>query len=170
MLRGLLSLAVLLVPATAAAAPACVVPAGHALVVASSGSDLADGHSAQWSIERVDGSGRVLLKPCSGRNANHCWFAMDVAPGRYFFREVVPGPLNHMRYPVSTPASWFEITGRGVDYLGDWAIERTDARTRVKLQVRFDGKALDAIRALCRLGDRPVSLSRIGEVPQDAVD
>ena len=161
-MRRIITLFLAAIPLVAVAAPACVTPQAMNMVVASSRSDLADGHSAQWSIERADGSGRVLLKPCSGRNANHCWFAADVEPGRYYFREIVPGPLNHMTYPVSRPEAWFEIAGKGTSYLGDWTIERSDARSRVKFEVDFDAKALDAIRTLCRLGDRPVFQARIG--------
>lgn len=150
-------------PWIAMAAPACVAPQAANLVVASSHGDLADGHSAQWAIERTDGSARVLLKPCSGRNGNHCWFAIDVEPGRYYLREIVPGPLNHMTYPVSRPEAWFEIVGKGTSYLGDWTIERSDARSRVKYEVDFDAKALDAIRTLCRLGDSSVFQARIGQ-------
>lgn len=162
MLRfNVLSIAAL--PLIAMAAPACVAPRAGNLVLAASRSDLADGHAAQWSIARTDGSGRVLLKPCSGRNGNRCWFAADVEPGRYHFREIVPGPLNHMAYPVSGPDAWFEITAQGTHYLGDWTIERSDARSHVKYAVSFDAEALDAIRALCRLGDRPIFLARIGQ-------
>ena len=162
MLRfNVLSIAAL--PLVAMAAPACVAPRAGNLVVAASRSDLADGHSAQWAIERTDGAGRVLLKPCSGRNGNHCWFAVDVEPGRYYFREIVPGPLNHMTYPVSGSDAWFEIAGQGTSYLGNWTIERSDARSRVKYTVTFDPDTLDAIRTLCRLGDRPVFPARIGQ-------
>jgi hypothetical protein len=120
----------------AVAAPACVAPDAKSVVIASSPSELADGHSAKWRIESVDGARQVILKRCSERNGNDCYFAVDVEPGRYYFKEVIPGPYNHLQYPVSRPNVWFEISGKGVDYIGDWVIDRTNRRASVKLQGR----------------------------------
>ncbi len=162
--------AVAVLPCIAAAAPACVVPDAKNIVVATSPSDLTDGHSAEWLLERVDGTRRVLLKPCSGRHANKCYFATDVEPGRYYFKELVPGAYNRLQYLVSTPDTWFEIGGQGVDYIGDWIIDRSNRRTNVKLQVGYDLKNLDAIVALCRLEERKLFLGRTQSPSLEIVD
>jgi hypothetical protein len=149
-----------LFPVSVAAAPACVVPEAKSIVIARSGSNLADGYSAEWRLESVDGTRQILLKPCSGRHANHCYFATDVEPGRYYFKEVVPGASNRMYYPVSKPDFWFELSGQGIDYIGDWTIDRTNRCESVKLRVDYDMKSLDAMVALCRIEGKKRFLGR----------
>ncbi len=168
--RGALLVALMGLPGLVISAPACVVPAEKNIVVARSPSNLADGHSAQWRLERIDGGGHVLLKPCSGRTDNTCYFATDVAPGRYFFREVVPGAKNRMEYPVSAPDDWFEIGGKQVDYIGDWIIERKDRRTSVSVQLRYDLESLDAIIERCGLDGRRIFIGRIRVPSMELVD
>ena len=90
-------------PFLAVAAPACVAPDAKNVVIASSASELADGHSAKWRIESVDGARQVILKRCSERHGDTCYFAVDIEPGRYYFKEVIPGAYNHLQYTgVST--------------------------------------------------------------------
>ncbi len=147
-------------PFLAVAAPACVAPDAKNVVIASSASELADGHSAKWRIESVDGARQVILKRCSERRGDTCYFAVDIEPGRYYFKEVIPGAYNHLQYPVSRPEVWFEVSGKGVDYIGDWVIERTNRRASVKLQVGYDLTSLDSIIKLCRLEGRTLFLGR----------
>ncbi len=140
------------------------------VVIASSPSNLTDGYSAEWLLERVDGARQVLLKPCSGRHANKCYFATDVEPGRYYFKALVPGANNRMQYPVSAPDMWFEIGSQGVDYIGDWIIDRTNRRTSVKLQIHYDLKNLDEFVALCRLNGHKLFLGRTQSPSLEIID
>jgi hypothetical protein len=59
-------------PLSAVAAPACVAPNAKNVVIASRPSELADGHSAKWRIESVDGTRQVILKRCSERHGDKC--------------------------------------------------------------------------------------------------
>lgn len=157
-------------PIFASAAPACVAPQAKNIVVATSPSNLADGHSAEWLIESVDGSRQVILKRCSERNGNECYFAVDVQPGRYYFKEVLSGVYNRMQYPVSRPELWFEISGNGIDYIGNWLVDRTNRRANVKIQVGYGMKSLDSIIALCRLEGRKRFLGRTNNPSLEMVD
>lgn len=157
-------------PFLASAAPACVTPGAKSVVIASSPSNLADGHSAEWLLESVDGVRRINLKRCSERLGSHCYFAVDAEPGRYYFKEVVPGARNHLHYPVSQPELWFEISGKGVDYIGNWYIDRTNRRTSVKIQIGYDLKSLDSAIALCRLENRKRYLARTQSPSLEIVD
>ena len=168
MLRYLLVAAAF--PFFASAAPACVAPQAKNVVIATSPSDLADGHSAEWLIESVDGARQVMLKRCSARNGNECYFAVDVQPGRYYFKEVVPGAYNRMQYPVSRPDLWFEISGDGIDYIGNWLVDRTNRRADVKIRIGYDMKSLDSLVALCRLEGRKRFLGKTNHPSLEMVD
>jgi hypothetical protein len=75
-----------------------------------------------------------------------------------------------MQYPVSKPDVWFEVSGKGVDYIGDWVIERTNRRASVKLQVGYDLKRLDSMIALCRLKGRKLFLGRTTSPSLEIID
>ncbi len=156
----LIALICLALPGLAVAAPACVDPDAENYVIASSRSELADGWSAQWLLQKVDSSAQIILKRCSERKGDNCYFAVNAQPGMYYFKEVIPGVKNMLQYPVSKPDLWFEITAKGVDYIGDWSIERSNRRADVKLKLSYNVMNLEKMMALCGLTDKKLFLGR----------
>jgi len=149
-----------LLPTLALAAPSCVQPNAKNFVFASSPSRLADGWSAEWLLESVDSSKKIVLKRCSERATDHCYFAIDVEPGKYYFKEVLPGAQNYLNYPVTKPALWFEVTAKGVDYIGKWTIDRGDKGVINDLQIAYDLKKIDEMMTFCAVGERKLFLAR----------
>jgi hypothetical protein len=146
---------------SALAEPTCEMPDAKNYVLAWSTSNLADGWDAQWLLQNVDSGDRIFLRRCSADEKNKgCYFATDVAPGKYYFQEVVPSSMNSLVYPVSKKALWFEITGKGVDYIGDWVIERTRRRVIDKLEVNYKLKTLDHMIESCKIKGRTLFLSK----------
>ncbi len=159
-----------LLPTLVLAAPSCVEPEAKNFVFATSPSRLADGWSAEWMLESVDSSRKIVLKRCSERATDHCYFAVDVEPGKYYFKEVLPGANNFLNYPVTKPALWFEVTARGVDYIGEWTIDRGDKGVINDLKVAYDLKDIDEITTLCAIGERKLFLSRTRTNAVEVVD
>lgn len=150
----------LALPGLAVAAPSCVNPQAGNYVIASSRSELADGWPAQWLLQKVDSPTQIILRRCSERKGDDCYFAVNAEPGMYYFKEVIPGVKNTLQYPVSKPDLWFEITAKGVDYIGDWNIERSNRRADVKLKLSYSVVSLEKMMALCGVADRKLFLGR----------
>jgi len=143
------------------AEPACVTPAAKNYVLAWSISNLADGWEAQWLLQNVETRDRIFLRHCSARAEDSgCYYAVNVVPGKYYFQEVMPDALNSAAYPVTKKAFWFEISGKGVDYIGDWSIERTIDRVIKRLEISYRLKTLDHLVELCNLTQRKLFLSK----------
>ena len=141
------------------ASPVCVDPEARNFVLASSRSTLADGWDAQWLLQSVDSGNRIFLRRCSERSGS-CYFATDVKPGRYYFQQVVPDANNHLLYPVTNKKLWFTVTGLGVDYIGDWVIERQAQREITRLQIRYDLSNMDNMIKLCEINNRKLYLDQ----------
>ena len=154
----------------AVASPACVNPDAKNFVLASTKSNLADAQVGQWLLQSVDSNDRILLRRCSERSRESCYFATDIKPGRYYFQQVVPTGKNDMLYPVSTDKLWFTITGMGVDYLGRWVIERPDLRVVTRLEVHYELTDLDEMLALCEIKNRKLYLNRTRSPANQIVD
>lgn len=141
--------------------PACVIPDANSVVLAWSLSNLADGSGGEWLLQNVETSDRIFLRRCSMSAADRgCYYATNVAPGKYYFQEVWPEGLNSLFYPVSRKGLWFEITGKGVDYIGDWTIDRTAERMVKRLEIKYQLKTLDHMVELCGIRDRKLFLSK----------
>ena len=161
----------LLLPLIASAEPACVVPDAKNVVIARGPVDLTDGWGGQWWLQNVDTRERILMRSCGLRDEGQdCYFATDVTPGRYFFQEVVPNVMNSLQYPVSRKGLWFGITGKGVDYIGDWTIERDSERIVKKLEIRYSLAHLDAMIGSCRISNKKLFLSKTREAAREIVD
>jgi len=154
----------------ALASPVCINPDAKNFVLASAKGNLADGWNGQWLLQNIDSHDRILLRRCSDRPEDSCYFATDVKPGRYYFEEVVPLGKNDLQYPVSTPHLWFTITGMGVDYIGRWLIERPDRRVVTKLDIHYELPDLDKMLALCEIKDRKLYLDRTRMPANQIVD
>lgn len=152
------------------ALPACVLPDAKNVVVANVGGNLADGWAGDLLLQSVNSHDRILMRRCSGEVGSKCYFAVDVQPGRYYFSEVLAGAKNGMSYPVSKAGLWFDITGKGVDYIGDWTIDRGDQRLVQRLQIRYEVSRLDEMLRLCRISDRKLFLSKTKEGAAEIVD
>ena len=156
-----LSLALLAISSVVHSEPACVVPDARSFVLAWSLSNLADGFGGEWLLQNVETSDRIFLRQCSRFEADRgCYYATDVVPGKYYFQEVWPEGMNSLFYPVSRKGLWFEITGKGVDYIGDWTIDRTAERVVKRLEIRYQLKTLDRMVALCGIRDRKLFLGK----------
>ena len=157
-------------PMLALAEPTCVDPGAANFVLASSHSMLADGWSGRWLLQSVDSSRRIFLRRCDADQEIGCYFAVNVEPGKYYFKEVVPSGKNGLDYPVSKPALWIEITGKGVDYIGEWVISRGDRRVIDRLQIAYHLKTLDKMTALCGISGRKLFLDQTRTRSLEIVD
>jgi hypothetical protein len=162
--KTLLCLFVGMLPLPSVAAPTCVTPDAHNFVFGR----LVEGRGGDWWLQNVATSDRIFLRRCSARGK--CYYAVDVKPGRYYLKEMVPGSTNQFKYPVSRSGLWFEISGGGVDYIGDWSIERDDTRTIKKLDVKYSLKSLDSMADLCRISDRKEFLDQIRQPSAEIVN
>lgn len=158
-------------PFVASAEPYCVAPAAHNFVLATSESDLTGGWGGDWLLQSVDTSDRIFLRRCDVPVSKRtCYYAVDVAPGRYYFKEVVAGAKNTLVYPVSKKSLWFEITGKGVDYIGDWSIARDSDRLAKKLDIRYSVSGLDRMLRACRISGKKQFLSKTQVPASEIVD
>ena len=99
-----------------------------------------------------------------------CYYAIDVKPGRYYFKEVVANAKNTLEYPVSRKSLWFEVTGKGVDYIGDWSIARDSDRLVKKLEIRYSVSNLDQMLRACRISGKRQFLSKTQAPASEIVD
>ncbi|MEP7042892.1 MAG: hypothetical protein ABI843_07505 [Dokdonella sp.] len=161
----------LLIPLAVNAQPNCVAPSARNVVLATGPVDLTDGWGGDWLLQNVDTSHRIFLRHCDVKVSNAaCYYAVDVVPGRYYFKEVAPGAKNSLLYPVSRKSLWFEITGKGVDYIGDWSIERDSDRLVRKLEVKYSIKSLDRMIDACQISGKKQFLARTQAPAQEIVD
>jgi hypothetical protein len=168
---GVLLASILAPVQSAMASPACVKPGAANFVLASSASTLTEGWGGEWLLQNVDNpSGRIFLRRCSEAAHNTCYFATDVKPGKYYFREAVPEGKNDLLYPVSTEQLWFMITGSGVDYLGHWVIERPDLRIVKHLEIHYELTDLDKMLAMCEIKEKKLYLDRTKTAPSQIDD
>ena len=159
------------ISSAASAEPYCVAPAAHNFVLATGESDLTEGWGGDWLLQRVDTSDRIFLRRCDVPvSKGACYYAVDVAPGRYYFKEVVAGVNNTLAYPVSKKSLWFEITGKGVDYIGDWSIARDSDRLVKKLDIRYSASNLDRMLHACRISGKRQFLSKTQAPASEIVD
>lgn len=154
----------------APAAPACARTGAGNFVVANVSGNLSDGFGGDLLLQGTGSADRIVMHRCSGRQGSSCYFAVNVVPGRYYFREVVPGAKNGLVYPVSSSGLWFEVTGQGVDYIGDWTIVRGDSRQVQNLQIEYSLRALDDIVSLCQTGARKLFLDKTNAAAAEIVD
>lgn len=152
------------------AAPACVLPDAKNVVVANVSGNLSDGWGGSLLLQSVNSHERILMRRCSREVGSQCYFAVDVRPGRYYFGEVLTGASNGFVYPVSKAGLWFDITGKGVDYIGDWTIERGDQRVVQRLQIRYELSRLDEMLRLCEISGKKLFLSKTREKAAEIVD
>lgn len=64
--------------------------------------------------------------------------------------EVMPDGKNGLDYPVSKPALWIEISGKGVGYIGNRITHRGDRRVIRSLKIGCKLEHLDEMIALCQ--------------------
>jgi len=158
-------------PFAASAEPYCVAPAAHNFVLATGESDLTGGWGGDWLLQSVDTPDRIFLRRCDVAVSNGtCYYAVDVAPGRYYFKEVAASAKNTLQYPVSRKSLWFEITGKGVDYIGDWSIARDSDRLVKKLDIRYSVSNLDQMLRACRISGKRQFLSKTQAPASEIVD
>lgn len=170
LLRSLV-VAAALAPGIALSAPACVNPEANNFVVARGPGDLTEGWGGQWLLQNVATSERIFLRHCGTRKEERsCYYAVDVTPGKYYFQQVMPEGKNSMQYPVTRDRLWFEVTGKGVDYIGDWTIERDSDRLIKRLEVRYSTRHLDEMLVLCRISGKKAFLSRTRQAASEIVD
>jgi hypothetical protein len=170
MRRKLCSL-LLFVAFAANAEPYCFAPSAHNVVLATGESDLTGGWGGDWLLQSVDTSDRIFLRRCNVAVSNGtCYYAVDVAPGRYYFKEVTTSAKNTLQYPVSRKSLWFEITGKGVDYIGDWSIARDGDRLVKKLEIRYSVQNLDRMMRACRISGKKQFLSKTQAPASEIVD
>jgi len=162
-------IALAVVNSAACGEPSCKRPDAKNFVVATSPSVLADGFDGQWLLQNVETSDRIFLQPCSARKPK-CYYAVNVTPGRYYFEREQPSGLNHLEYPVSRNGLWFQITGMGVDYIGDWTITRGAERVITKLEIQYSLKSLDEILAHCQIEGRKLYLDKTKVLGAEIVD
>lgn len=155
-------------PLLASGEPACVDPSARNYVLASGPSAAAGVSGGQWVLQNVRNDERIFLRRC-GFGAD-CYFAKDVPPGRYYFEEVVGSVNDQLQYLVSRETLWFDITGQGVDFIGDWTIERTMDRVVQKLEVKYPLKKLDQMMGLCKIQGKRLFLDRTTTLPSEIVD
>ena len=153
----------------AVAEPSCVRPDAKNYVVATTPSVLADGWEAAWLLQNVETSDRIFLRRCSIEKPN-CYYAVDVVPGKYFFERAEPSGLNNLEYPISRSGLWFQITGQGVDYIGDWKITRNSQRVIKSLQITYSLKSVDEIVRHCKLKGKKLYLDRTKTLGSQVVD
>jgi len=154
----------------APAAPACARAGAENFVVANVSGNLSDGFGGDLLLQSTGSTDHILMHRCSGRQGSSCYFAVNVAAGRYYFREVVTGAKNGLVYPVSGSGLWFEVTGQGVDYIGDWTIVRGDSRQVHNLQIEYRLRALDDIVSLCQTGSKRLFLDKTNAAAAEIVD
>ncbi|MEO7431927.1 MAG: hypothetical protein ABIR62_07855 [Dokdonella sp.] len=160
-----------LIPIVAVAEPTCVVTDARNVVLATGPSDLTDGWGGNWLLQNVETSDRIFLRRCSAHaSSDTCYYAVNVVPGKYYFQEAVPGAKNSLSYPVSRKALWFQVTGMGVDYIGDWTIERDSFRVVKKLEIRYSLKHLEEMVGLCKITGKKQYLSRTQSPAREIVD
>ncbi|MEZ5463575.1 hypothetical protein [Dokdonella sp.] len=161
-----LLLACVTMPVTAMANPPCVAPDASNFVLGS----LTTETSGPWLLQSVNSSKRFVMRRCSANKKSECYFATDVEPGRYYFRELLMGVNNSLDYPVSKPALWIEVTGQGIDYIGNWIIDRGDRRVINNLQVTYTLDTLDEMIALCQIAGKRLFLDQTRTKPLEIVD
>jgi len=125
--------AAMLFPVVVHAAPSCVVPNARNIVLANAPKGL--GVGGKWLLQNVDNSKRIILERCRTSASGGCYFATNVEPGKYYFQEVLTSVKNQLHYPVARKGLWFEISGKGVDYIGEWTIDRGSKRERAGSKV-----------------------------------
>jgi len=163
-------LVLLLIGSDAVADPGCADPGAKNYVLASSRSQLTKSFEAQWVLQNTRTNERIMLRRCSQGVGDTCYFATDVPPGRYYFQEVVGRVNDHMAYPVSREGLWFDITGQGVDYIGDWTIERNTDLVVTKLEIKYPLKSLDRMVEYCKIQGKKLFLDRTNTPPGEIVD
>ncbi|MGB0134113.1 hypothetical protein [Dokdonella sp.] len=161
-----LLLACATMPTTAMAKPSCVVPDASNFVLGS----LTTQSSGHWLLQGVDSSKRFVMRRCSANKETECYLATDVEPGRYYFREILKGVTNSLDYPVSKPALWIEITGKGIDYIGNWIIDRGDRRVVDGLQITCKLEKLDEMVALREITGKKLFLDQTRTKSLEIVD
>jgi hypothetical protein len=166
-----MAVATMLVSISAHAEPYCVRPDAKNVVLAAGPPDLTKGWGGAWLLQNIANSDRIFMRHCDVQIGHAaCSYAVDVPPGKYYFKEVSPGALNTLYYPVSREALWFEITGKGVDYIGDWTIVRDSARLVTKLEIKYDLKSLDAMMSACRVSGKKPFLAKTQTPALEIVD
>jgi hypothetical protein len=168
--RILLLLACTTTPLLAVAQPTCIKPDASNFVLGSSPSSLTEGWGGHWLLQSVNSSKRFEMRRCSAGHEAGCFFATDVEPGKYYFREVIPEGKNTLDYPVSKPALWIEITGKGVDYIGNWMIDRGDRRVIESLQISYRLDILDEMIELCQISGKKLFLDQTQTKSLEIVD
>jgi hypothetical protein len=168
--RIVLLLACATAPLLAVAQPTCIKPDASNFVLGSSPSSLTEGWGGHWLLQSVNSSKRIEMRRCSAGHEAGCYFATDVEPGRYYFREVIPGGKNSLDYPVSKPALWIEISGKGVDFIGNWIIDRGDRRVIQSLQISYKLDILDEMIALCQITGKKLFLDQTRTKSLEIVD
>ena len=163
-------LLLLSVAANAIADPGCVALDAKNYVLASSRSQLTKSFEAQWLLQNTRTNDRIMLRRCSQAVGTTCYFAIDVPPGRYYFREAVPRVNDQMQYPVSRDGLWFDVTGQGVDYIGDWTIERTTDLVVKKLEIKYPLKNLDQMMSYCKIQGKRQFLDRTNTLSAEIVN
>lgn len=167
--RGIVFVLLILAHGSCLADPFCVKPGAKNYVVATVDGDLTNGWGGILVLHGIDSTAYIDLHHCRADRIHQCFYATDVAPGRYYFQQVIPEGDNHFYCPVSTPQLWVQVTAKGVDYLGHWTIER-QGRAVSKLDLNYSSEELDQIVDLCELEGRPLYLDRIRSDAVEIVD
>ena len=81
-----------------------------------------------------------------------------------------PDANNELLYPVTNKKLWFTITGMGVDYIGDWVIERQAQREITRLEIRYDLPDMDKMIKLCEIKNRKLYLDQTRAPAHQIVD
>jgi hypothetical protein len=153
----------------AAASPDCVKPSAKNFVLAST-YGIDEGRSGRWLLQSVDSADRIFLRRCSGRVGDSCYFAIDVKSGTYYFQQIVPDLTGGLSYPISTEKLWFTITGKGIDYIGHWVIDRIDLSAVKRLEIHYKLADLDRMVALCAIQGRELYFDRTKSPAAQIVD